>query len=109
MIDFLMHWVLLPIAVTWGSYLIGVQYYRGGWCRVFWIVGAFALVCDVLFNFTLFAVLTWDWPQKGEWTFSQRLERLVCSKGWRATEADLIATYMLDWADPRGVHVQRRC
>lgn len=109
LLDLLWVWVLAPVLVLWGSYLAGVQYYRGGLWRLFWPIGMFALLLDVLLNFTLFAVLTWDWPREGEWTFSKRLGRLVCGTGWRAAFAELIAAYMLDWADPRGLHVKRRC
>lgn len=98
-------WAVQPTMVMCLLYLAGVQYYRGGAWRVLWPVGAAALLFDVLLNYTLFALITWDWPRRGEYTFSTRLERLIHAAGWRGSLARAIARYLLDWADPRGFHI----
>lgn len=64
-------------------YPIAVQAERGGWWRLVAPVTLVALVIDVIANYTELALLTWDRPRKGEWTFSQRLNRLVHNTGWR--------------------------
>jgi hypothetical protein len=87
-----------------------------------------ALILDVLLNFTVFAVLTWDFPQmrviwvqrnwwkytinaptlSGEWTFSQRLARLIRDTGWKGKLSNWIAASLLDPYDhdPKG-HIKR--
>lgn len=85
-------------------YPLAVQYERGGYWRLVAPVTVLALVIDVLGNHTELALLTWDWPRKGEWTFSQRLERLIRSSGWRAGIAIPIAN-ALNWIAPSGRHI----
>lgn len=46
-----------------------------------------AAVCDVLANYGGLALLFWDWPNRGEWTFSKRLPRLCELSGWRGALA----------------------
>lgn len=89
----------------WALYLVGVQYHRGGNWRALWPVGAAAIAFDLLLNYTLFAIVTWDWPRSKEYTFSTRLERLIHDTGWRGSLARAITYYLLDWADPRGFHI----
>ena len=38
------------------------------------VVALFALVIDVLLNYTTASAI-WGWPQRGEWTISKRLKR----------------------------------
>lgn len=98
--------VLLSIPLLWVLYVIGIQYQRGGWWRICLVAALPAILLNVLMNFTVLAVLTWDWPRKGEWTFSQRLSRLVLETGWRGTLAWYTARYLLDPFDPDGIHIK---
>lgn len=79
-----------------------------------------ALLLDIFLNFTVFAVLTWDFPKMGlvwvqrnfwkytitvpmptgEWTFSQRLSRLIRCDNWRRPVAGWVAATLLDPYDP---------
>jgi len=98
--------VLQSILLMWALYIVGVQYKRGGAWLAMYPVAFAALVLDWAMNYTIFAVMLWDFPRKGEWTFSTRLERLVRSTGWRQVLAQAIAHYMLDPFNPDGVHVK---
>ena len=93
------------IVVMWILYVVGIQYLRGGLWRLLLPITAVAALLDVLLNYTLFAVMTWDFPRKNEWTFTQRLGRLVTYFNWQGKAARLTAKYLLDWVDPRGQHV----
>lgn len=75
-------------------YPIAVQFERGGWWRLLAPVTLFALVIDVIANYTELALITWDYPQKGEFTFSTRLVRLKKDAGWRGIMARKIAIYL---------------
>lgn len=86
-------------------YPIAIQYERGGWWRVVAPFTALALVIDVAANHTELALLTWDFPQRGEWTFSTRLVRLAQGAGWRAQVAVKIAA-VLNWIAPSGKHIE---
>jgi hypothetical protein len=99
---------LLFLPVLWVLYVVGIQYQRGGWWRLCVVVAVPALLLSVLANFTVLALITWDWPKRGEWTFSQRLARLLHAPGWRGLLAWAIARFLLDWADPDGVHIKSR-
>ncbi len=99
--------VLLPALVVgmWVLYLVGIQYFRGGWWRLLAPFAAAAWILDVVLNYTLFTFFTLDFPEVKEVTFSQRLNRLATYTDWRGVLARWIAKYMLDWADPRGQHI----
>jgi hypothetical protein len=85
-------------------YPLAVQYERGGAWRLLAPVTVLALVIDGLANYTELALLTWDWPLPGEWTFSTRLKRLKRSPGWRGVLAWRVAVY-LNYFSPTGKHV----
>lgn len=85
-------------------YPIAVQYERGGMWRLLAPVTCFALVIDVIANYTELALLTWDFPKKNEFTFSTRLKRLKFDYGWRGKLAQPIVAY-LNYFDPTGKHV----
>ena len=99
---------LLAIPALWLLYVVGIQDQRGGWWRLLIVVAVPALLLNVVANFTVLALLTWDWPRKGEWTFSQRLERLVNAPGWRGLLAWFVARWLLDPFDPDGIHIKTR-
>lgn len=70
----------LPV-LLWCLYVVGIQFERvalGGsrWWYCVLPVTFVALLLDVLLNYTVLVVLTWDVPRVGEWTFSDRLARL---------------------------------
>lgn len=85
-------------------YPIVIQYERGGWWRLLLPLLVVAWVIDVLANYTELALLTWDWPRKHEYTFSQRIGRLQHDKGWRGKVAKVIKDYTNFW-DPQGDHI----
>ncbi|QDL55292.1 hypothetical protein [Rhodoferax aquaticus] len=82
-------------------YPIAIQIERGGWWRLLAPVTLFALLVDVIANYTELVVLTFDFPRRGEWTFSTRLERLVLSSDWRGRAARPISR-LLNWIAPTG-------
>ena len=91
--------------VMWLLYIVGIQYKRGGWWLIVAPFTIAAFLIDVLLNYTLFALLTWDYPLDGERTFSNRLKRLVRNSDWRGGLALWIAHHMLDPFDPSGKHI----
>ena len=65
-----------------------------------------AIALDVVLNYTVLALMTWDFPKAKEYTFSQRLNRLVKDTGWRGVAARGIAFVLNPFdSDPRG-HVR---
>lgn len=76
------------------------------WCLAFPIILA-AIALDVALNFTVFALVTLDFPRRGEWTFSQRLNRLAQDTGWRGGISRWLAANLLDPYDPSGQHIKR--
>lgn len=95
--------VWLPLILL-AVYPLAIQYERGGWWHLLLPVYLAAGLLDVLLNYTVLALYTWDWPRAGEYTFSKCLSRLIRSKGWRQVVALLLKVY-LDAFDPKGVHV----
>ena len=85
-------------------YPIAVQYDRGGRWRLLAPLTLLTIGVNMLANYTELALLTWDFPQPGEHTFSQRLKRLVRDDGWRGVLARGIAE-VLNYFAPDGRHV----
>jgi hypothetical protein len=94
----------LAIPALFVLYIIGIQYERGGWWRLVAPVTVMFLMLNVLLNYTLLALITWDLPRRGETTFSRRLKRLQFDLGWRGKLA-LAIKPVLDRFDPDGVHI----
>jgi hypothetical protein len=90
--------------LLWIFYPIAIQYERGGWWRLCYIVAIPVLLIDVVANYTELAAVTWDVPKLGEWTFSKRLSRLQHNTDWRGDFARYIAP-ILDKISPSGKHV----
>ena len=90
--------------LLWILYPIAIQYERGGWWRCVLPVTVLALIVDVWCNYTELAVLTLDWPQRGEFTFSTRLKRLKSDPTWRGAMGRYIAR-VLDAIAPSGKHI----
>lgn len=85
-------------------YPLAVQYDRGGRWRLLAPLTLLTIGVNMLANYTELALLTWDFPQPGEHTFSQRLKRLVEDDGWRGVLARGIAE-ALNYFAPDGKHV----
>lgn len=91
--------ILLPL------YFLGIQYERGGLWRIMAVFAVVGLVIDVILNYTELALLTLDFPRKGEYTFSTRLQRLQYNTDWRGDIARPIAS-LLDALAPSGQHIK---
>ena len=66
---------------------------------------AVAFAMDVLMQFTLAALVFWEWPRKGEWFVTHRLRRYMRADiGWRSRFSWHICYYVLDPFDPTGAH-----
>jgi len=107
-------WCLLCIYAMWPLYVFTMAMLRAhaagtvthfAWVLAIPIVLA-AVALDVILNYTLFALLLWDFPKSGEYTFSSRLERLVRGNGWRAKVSRWVAASLLDPYDPSGRHIK---
>lgn len=55
------------------------------------IVGVFGFVLDVVMQYTVANIYFWQMSQRGEFTISMRLERLVSNTGWRGALANWLA------------------
>lgn len=125
---------LLCVYALWPMYVFTMAILRAHEEKqvsvVAWILAApivfTALVWDIVLNFTILAILTLDFPEmrigvrwisfwklkvpvayvSGEWTFSQRLNRLVLSDNWRCSVARWVAVQLLDPYDPSGKHIK---
>ena len=87
-------------------YPLAVQYKVRHWRWLFPFT-FFMLVVDVISNYTDLALITWDFPKRGEWTFSQRLVRLQYGNRWQRFVAWLVIPY-LNYFDPGHVPVKAR-
>ena len=97
---------MIGILLLWPLYIVGIQYERKGIFYLVLPITIIAGILDIILNYTELAILTLDFPRKGEYTFSMRLERLVDRTDWRGNFARFVKKYMLDWADPDGVHIK---
>lgn len=97
----MMSFFLIPL------YCIGIQCERGGWWRICYLPAAIGLVIDVVANYTELAVLTFDFPKRGEWTFSTRLARLQYEQGRRGEFARYVGG-CLDKIAPSGKHIKTK-
>lgn len=79
-------------------YPLAVQYEVREW-RWLAPITLTALVVDVVSNYSDLAVLTWDFPRRGEYTFSQRLVRLQYGNRWQRFIARAVIPY-LNYFDP---------
>lgn len=107
-------WTLLTIYALWPLYVFVMAMLRAreagtttvaAWLLAFPLV-IVAVVLDIALNYTLLALLTWDFPQSREITFSLRLERLAKRNDWRGTLARWLARSLLDPYDPSGKHIK---
>ena len=102
-------WAPLALLV---AYTIGIQYERAGmgqgwgW-HAAWAMAGPALVADMILAHSLFALYLWDFPQRGEWTFSQQLARLIERDGLVGEVARYLKR-VLDAIAPTGIHIKPR-
>jgi len=75
-------------------YPVAIQYQRGGAWRLLYPVTALALALDIWANYTELTIIMWDAPRPLEYTFSERLERLIFDYGWRGNVARITAAYL---------------
>lgn len=101
----LLIWLLLWLPlILLAVYPAAIQFERGGkWRWLFWLYYPAGLL-DVLLNYTVLALYTWDRPLAGEFTFSRRLRRLQYRTDWRRWFVVVLKPY-LDYFDPKGVHI----
>lgn len=66
----------------------------------------FAIGLDVALNLTVACIVFAELPEYGEWTISQRLNRLARDTGWRGTLARWLARNLLDPYDSTGRHIR---
>ena len=85
-------------------YPIAIQIERGGLWRLLLPITVVALIVDLIANYTELALLTWDWPTVGEYTFSTRCKRLQYYPGWRGDFARFVRWYT-NLFDPQGDHI----
>lgn len=127
--------LLLCVYALWPMYVFCMAMMRAyqensvtlfAWCLAFPFIVS-AIVLDITLNFTVFAILTWDFPKieltqfsikvwkwefevaapvSSELTFSQRLNRLVKDDGWRGAVSRWLAANLLDPYDPSGKHIK---
>lgn len=81
-------------------YAVWIQHERGGWWRLCWLAAIVGGPLDVVLAHSVFALLMRDYPQAGEWTFSQQLGRLV-----HTDETARYIARILDAIAPSGQHI----
>ena len=78
--------------ITLLLYPLAIQYEVRGW-SIKWFY-YFVGILDVIANYTELALLTWDMPVKGEYTFSKRLRRLQYGNVWQRFVARIVIPYL---------------
>lgn len=91
--------------MLWLLYTPAIQYQRGGFWLLFAPFAIAAFLVDVLANYTELALLMWDFPRPGEYTFSNRLYRLQSNQDWRGVPARYIVR-VLNAIAPSGIHIK---
>lgn len=91
--------------ILWLAYIPAIQFRRGGWWRLMYPFTFVVALADIIINYTVLALYTWDWPRRGEYTFSKRLDRLIMLDDWRGDVYRFVAVEMLDRFEPDGKHV----
>lgn len=94
----------LPGALFVG-YTIGIQYQRESWWlwvrMVCLLVAGVTMLLDVIAEWTVLSIYMFEFPEPGEYTFSDRLERLCLESGWRGW-IGLRISRLLNWIAPPG-------
>ena len=74
-------------------YPLAIQYQRGGCGLILAPLTVLTAAIDIYCNYTELALLTWDFPQAGERTFSNRCKRLINQDGWAGSVGRLTQKY----------------
>ena len=85
-------------------YPIAIQSERGIWYEILLtliLILPITLILDICANYTELALLTWDFPRVGEYTFSKRLERLQYTAPRYAKLVSILNTI-----SPSGKHIK---
>lgn len=69
-----------------------------------WLAALVAYVLDIAIAHTTWVALA-GWPQRGEWTISQTLERLVLDTGHRDHALFVALAKRINRASPTGEHI----
>jgi hypothetical protein len=111
MIEIIGYILALPLILAI-LYPIAIQYERGGLWQIFYLVAVPAVIVDFFANFLVFSIVFYDKPfrysatlHRLEYTFSDRLERLVFELGWKRKVARFIAKTLNSIA-PSKVHIR---
>lgn len=97
----------------WAAYVLVMGIYRAHLAKRLGPVAfclslpflALGLLMDVLAQFTVAALLFWQWPCPGEWLVTSRMRRYVAQgTGWRYRVAKWVCDNLLDVFDPSGEH-----
>lgn len=112
MFEYLVLFVISTPILLAALYPIAIQYERGGWWQIFYIVAIPALIVDAIANWIPLSILLFELPFKysptlhrTEYTFSDRLERLVFEINWRGPVARFVAK-TLNTIAPSKVHIK---
>lgn len=88
----LWQFVYLPLILA-ARFVLAINYKRGGWWKLLTPLAIRTGLLDIYLNYTTFTVVFMQLPGKGEYTLSERCERLVYESGWRGFIARLIARF----------------
>lgn len=100
--------LLLSIYALWPLYVFVMAIQRAheaktvsrtAWALAFPLI-VIALALDVILNIFVFSIVLLELPKAKEWTFSQRLSRLIRCDNWRRPVACWVASSLLDPYDP---------
>lgn len=75
-------------------YFLGAQSEKQVYLAPLAVFGWVGAVLSLVLNYTELAIITWDWPRSGEWTFSKRLPRLARRDDWRGAFARYVASVL---------------
>lgn len=115
MVDYFIHfgYLLLASYIFWCLYIATMGCYRAhlagrlvGITKILaYPLVIFAVIVDIIFQYTVATVLFFDLPKAKEYLVTDRLQRYVAGKNdWRRKIAVYICDNLLDVFDPTGDH-----
>jgi hypothetical protein len=112
MLDYILIFILTSPLILMALYPIAIQYERGGYWQVFYLIAIPALIVDFVANVIPLSIIFWERPfhfsptlYRTEMTFSDRLERLVTFSNWKGSTSRFIAK-TLNTIAPSKVHIR---
>lgn len=99
-----LHLTLTPYLALLLTYTLWIQHERGGRWRYLQAIAIVGAPLDIALNYTSVSLLLWERPQRGEYTISNRLKRLIHDTGWRGRISRPVA-WTLDFIAPSGKHI----